>query len=76
MNNNGDVVKAFGNNTDAIMNHFLTYGMKEGRLSSPNFNMNVYKSKYQDLINAFGNNNQEYYTHYCIYGRNEGRIAK
>ena len=57
------------------MNHFLTYGMKEGRASNPNFNVNVYKSNYQDLQNAFGNNIKEYYIHYMIYGRDEGRKA-
>ena len=73
--NNPDVVKAFGNNTDAIMNHFLSYGMKEGRTSSPNFNLDFYKSNNQDLKNAYGNNKKEYYIHYMIYGRDEGRKA-
>ena len=58
------------------MNHFLTYGMKEGRLSSPNFNLNNYKSRYGDLRAAFGDNNKEYYIHYWVYGSNEGRDAK
>ena len=57
------------------MNHFLSYGMKEGRISSPNFNLDFYKSNNQDLKNAYGNNKKEYYIHYMIYGRDEGRKA-
>lgn len=73
--NNPDVAKAFNNNAKNMFNHFLTYGMKEGRLASANFNVHTYRSRYADLQNAFGSNLPEYYKHYCQYGRLEGRNA-
>ena len=73
---NPDVKSVFGNDYYQIISHFLYYGMKEGRASSPNFNLEVYKSRYEDLRNAYGEDNAAYYNHYLIYGIAEGRVAK
>lgn len=68
-----DLQKAFGNDYGAYLNHFLTYGMKEGRQASETFDVKYYKSKYGDLQKAFGNNLKAYYEHFLTYGIKEGR---
>lgn len=70
---NPDVAKAYNNDPKKMFNHFITYGMKEGRLACESFNVHVYRERYLDLQNAFGNNLKEYYKHYCVYGYAEGR---
>ena len=64
-----------GNDRDAIMDHFVKYGMREGRKSSPKFILEAYKNYNADLRKAFGDNNFEYIMHYILNGRIEGRIA-
>lgn len=70
---NADLKNAFGYNVNKLLKHFYEYGMTEGRLSSPTFNVRTYKSLYADLQNAFGNNWAKYYEHYIQYGHKEGR---
>ena len=53
----------------------MVYGLKEGRVSSPNFNLQTYKKKNKDLVTKFGNDNKEYYIHYLLEGKSEGREA-
>lgn len=68
-----DLQKAFGNNYAAYLDHFLNYGMKEGRQASDTFDVKYYKNKYPDLQKAYGNNLGQYYRHFIIYGIKEGR---
>lgn len=68
-----DLKAAFGNNENALFNHFLSYGMKEGRDANGVFDLSYYKNKYPDLRNAFGNNNEAYYVHFITCGVYEGR---
>lgn len=70
-----DLQKAFNYDSGALFNHFITYGMSEGRKGSQGFTVEYYKANYEDLRNAFGDNLQAYYEHYIDYGRTEGRIA-
>lgn len=70
-----DLKKAFGNDKDALYEHFVTYGMKEGRNASPNFNMQNYKVMYADLQKAFGDDLTKYYEHFVTYGLKEGRSS-
>ncbi|MCR5143841.1 MAG: hypothetical protein K6B67_00870 [Lachnospiraceae bacterium] len=71
----GDLQKAFGTNKQAALEHFVKYGMSEGRQAKSSFNVQSYKNRYADLRNAYGNNLKEYYLHYINYGKNEGRIT-
>lgn len=71
--NNPDVYNAFGDDSEAVLNHFIVYGMSEGRTAKSTFNVNVYKSLYGDLRDAFGDDTKSYYLHYITYGKNEGR---
>lgn len=75
MSHNPDLQKAFGNDYDKYLEHFINYGMKEGRQASETFNLNYYKNKYKDLRDAFGNDNKKYYEHFLKYGMKEKRQA-
>ena len=75
INNNGDIKAAYGNDSNAALAHFVTYGMREGRKASANFDVYAYRNNYPDLRAAYGNNIYDYYIHYLRYGRNEGRTA-
>ncbi|MCR5292756.1 MAG: hypothetical protein K6E28_07725 [Eubacterium sp.] len=70
-----DIKAAYGNDDIAVLNHFIKYGMKEGRQGNSEFNLSKYKSAYADLRNAYGNDNTGYYLHYIKFGKSEGRNA-
>lgn len=70
-----DLKAAFGANSQQLFNHFISCGMKEGRIACASFNVHAYKNRYLDLQKAFGNNLPSYYTHYIQCGKTEGRIA-
>lgn len=73
LNKYSDLKAAFGNDYSAALNHFITFGIKEGRQACDDFNIDVYKGNYADLRKAFGNNNGAYVAHYLEYGLKEGR---
>lgn len=70
-----DIKAAYGNNETAVLQHFVTYGMKEGRRASADFDVSYYRSRYADLDRAFGDDLKQYYIHYMNYGVNEGRLG-
>ena len=74
-NKYADLKAAFGNDADALWNHFQMFGMNEFRQASEQFNPQAYKDRYQDLRDAFGDDNPMYYWHYVAFGINEGRTA-
>ena len=43
VNNNVDVKKAYGDDENAVLAHFVNYGMKEGRQAKSTFNANSYR---------------------------------
>ena len=75
IDHNNDLKTIFGDDDIASFNHFLSYGVNEGRVAAPNFNVWVYANNNEDLRNAFGWNLSAYYIHYIQYGQAEGRIA-
>ena len=75
INKYSDLKNAYGTNRNAAFNHFLSYGMKEGRQGNAKFNVSYYKQNYADLQKAFGNNLKSYYEHYISNGHKEGRVA-
>ena len=70
-----DLKTAFGNDDSALLQHFIQYGMAEGRQGSSQFDVYSYKNLYPDLRAAFGNNLKSYYMHYISSGKSEGRKA-
>ena len=76
IDNNRDVYRAFGNDENAVLRHFVEYGMNEGRQAKDSFNVNTYKNKYGDLQSAYGNDTKAYYIHFITYGQKEGRSGQ
>ncbi len=70
-----DLKAAFGNDEEALLNHFINYGMREGRRGNSAFNVYSYRGRYADLQKAYGDDIKKYYEHYLYYGQNEGRDA-
>ena len=70
-----DLQAAFGYNRQALIRHFVTSGMREGRRASENFNPTYYRNMYSDVQNVFGSDNEAYYRHYMYFGMNEGRMG-
>ncbi len=73
VDHNPDVASAYGGDDLAILQHFVTYGMDEGRQGCSSFNVNLYRSRYSDLQQAFGDDLRAYYLHYMTFGLQEGR---
>lgn len=70
-----DLKAAFGNDKNQLFNHFMMFGMKEGRQAISTFNVHAYKNKYIDLQKAFGDDLPKYYQHYIQFGYVEKRTA-
>lgn len=79
-----DVKAAFGLNANALYQHYITFGIKEGRVAyaSPkvtvttsvsDFDYVRYADDYADLKAAFGYNAKALYNHYINYGIKENR---
>ena len=68
-----DVVNALGSSRKALLNHFLNFGIYEGRNCTADFNVSAYASGYADLKAAFVDNIPAYYVHYVNHGKTEGR---
>lgn len=76
-NTYADLQSAIGKDDHALLQHFITYGMNEGRSGNSEFNVKVYMNNYSDLRQAFGTQDlKSYYLHYIKYGKTEGRSAK
>lgn len=68
-----DLQAAYGNDAEGLYEHYLAFGIKEGRSASRVFNVNKYREKYADLDAAFGDNWDAYANHYATFGIKEGR---
>ncbi|MDE6531865.1 MAG: hypothetical protein K2K96_14015 [Lachnospiraceae bacterium] len=68
-----DLKSAFGNNDAKLLEHYLTFGINEGRQAHPDFSVTMYRDLYPDLQAAYGDNLYGYVMHYMVFGRSEGR---
>lgn len=77
-----DLKAAFGDDASKLWNHFLNYGIAEGRQASAEFDPAYYKKNNPDVAKSmpigetFKNVKSEwekYYSHYLKYGRKENR---
>lgn len=68
-----DIRNAFQGDAKATLEHFVSFGMKEGREGNQSFDVKSYKNLYPDLRAAFGQDLKAYYLHYIHYGQSEGR---
>ena len=70
---NPDLEKAFGNDDNALLNHWLNIGVNEGRIASPVFWSKYYVNLYNDLKTVFGTNYEDAILHFLNNGINEHR---
>ena len=61
LNINTDVADAVGNDYEAATNHFLDYGIYEGRSGNREFDYTVYKDCNRDVVEVFGDDIVGYY---------------
>ena len=73
LKNNPDVAKWANNDNDKALQHFINYGMAEGRRGNEAFDVQSYYNEYPDLRAAFGTDIVRYYEHYATSGKGEGR---
>ena len=52
---NPDLKNAYGSDRAALLEHFINFGMSEGRQGSADFNVFSYKNLYPDLRREYGN---------------------
>lgn len=72
---NSDVKNEYGFDDEAVLAHFVNFGMPEGRQGKETFNVNSYRNQYVDLRKTYGDNLSSYYIHYINYGYREGRTG-
>ncbi|MGN0376896.1 MAG: VanW family protein [Suilimivivens sp.] len=69
-----DLQKNIGNDPAALLNHFITTGMKEGRNGNASFQVKAYMYNNPDLMAVYGIDDlTDYYLHYINCGKAEGR---
>ena len=69
-----DLQQAFGSDIGAASAHWIRDGVREGRVSSPAFDVRFYLGRHDDLQDAFGAQNyQQAAQHWSSNGMNEGR---
>ena len=72
-----DLQIAFGNDEQALFNHFVKCGMKEGRVGNAAFNVKAYMKNNLDLVGLLkADDLTDYYAHYVNAGKEEGRISQ
>lgn len=71
---NRDLYDEFGYNTQKLVNHWVKSGIRDGRPSSPVFDVRYYLKHNPDVANAVGQENFAKATeHWFKNGRKEGR---
>lgn len=70
-----DLEAAFGDDTDAYIEHYLTTGIYEGRTKGALFNPLAYAEAYGDIKEAFGDDVSAIVDHYVKFGAAENRTA-
>ncbi len=66
-----DVEEAFGTDEEALFDHFVEFGLTEGR--TIDFSALDYIASHQDLIEVFGADAEAGARHYIEFGRAENR---
>ncbi len=68
-----DLKKAFGSDSDKLLEHWFNYGIKEGRAASIFFDPKYYLEQNPDLKSAFGTDYTKAHKHFLQYGYKEYR---
>lgn len=75
LSNNPDVKHAYDGDENGALQHFVLFGMAEGRRASASFDVKSYYNAYPDLRMGYGKDWKSYYLHYMNFGVNERRTA-
>lgn len=70
-----DLQDAFGRDYNKLREHWLIFGINEGRRGSYVFDSHYYFASYKDLRERIGANCRELYNHFKVFGIKEGRKA-
>ena len=71
-----DLQIVYGKDEDALLKHFIEFGMKEGRAGNSSFDVKAYMKNNPDLVGLLKSYDLTfYYKHYVNYGLKEGRMA-
>lgn len=68
-----DLKAAYGYDREALWQHFITFGLSEGRTMNGLLDVVKYRREYADLEAAFGDHWDAYLDHYLQFGAREGR---
>ena len=68
-----DLKEIYGYDRAALLKHFMTFGLSEGRNMNGLLDLVEYREKYPDLQEAFGDDWDAYVEHYLTYGAFEHR---
>ncbi len=68
-----DLAAAFGTDTAALYDHYVSFGQTEGRVFSELIDVKKYREAYKDLDEAFGDDWDAYVNHFVEFGYKEGR---
>lgn len=68
-----DVKKLYGNDPEALFDHFIKSGIKEGRMINADFDPKAYMQAYVDVKAYCNGDYVKAYEHYFNHGRSEGR---
>ena len=63
-NKYADLQKVFGDDYTKLYNHFMIYGMKEGRQASDIFDIKEYKNQNSEIVGLFGDGLERYYGYF------------
>lgn len=70
---NYDIKEKYNGDKKSMKDHWINYGIKEGRIASLVFDAKYYIEKYPDIKYIFENNYEKAYEHFINYGIYEGR---
>ncbi|MCR5101302.1 MAG: hypothetical protein K6B41_08090 [Butyrivibrio sp.] len=71
---NSDVAQVT-TDADKLLEHYMNFGIYEGRDASENFNASIYALANPDLLTAFGDSLEAMIEHYAYFGVNENRVS-
>ena len=70
-----DLKSAYGTDATKLFEHFLTYGIKEGRIASPIFSIGYYVDNNSDIKSSYGTDYVAAMKHFVSTGINEARVT-
>ncbi len=62
---NPDVLEAYGQKPGMLIQHFVNYGIYEGRQAKEDFNVETYRAQHPELNERFGDDLHYYYLYAC-----------